>query len=491
MSNTKTILRRLFIPTAVLFTGAFFFTACKKGEKKGNQPPETQISIEEINLSGDDRLNSTVKLSWFGTDSDGYVEGFEVSFDLQTWSFTKKADSTFSFSIPAGQDTTNIDFYVRAIDNEGFADPTPDHLSIPLKNTPPSASFNNELGPQDTALIVSTFRWNASDPDGDASISKIEISFNGGSWYEINKNEEVISFLVDTATQSGNATAQVYYGFDNTPAPESIEGLLPNDFNELRIRARDIAGAVSTEDTATVFYLKNKTPGADLLWISGQGPATTDIYKQVLGGVNITYDLLPYGRSIGGEFMPSYWDPTVKLISSQYPKMFVSSGQETYTNRVTSRILTMLEFLAPVLQNFTNNGGKTFVTTSFNKAQDLSDISGPYPVASLVVPNSGQARIYPDSGLVPVIAGPYPIVKPAGNNLQTGVVPIVGTADSEDFYRARLTKLQGWQGTDIVGVIRRPNNIWSQVFFGVELHNYNGNPVALEDLFEEILINEF
>ncbi len=467
------------------------FTGCNKGDRNANEAPDTEISVKEINLSGDNRLNSTVRLNWFGTDKDGYVVGFEISFDNQNWTYTTRLDSTFSFTIPAGQDTTDVSFYVRAIDNEGLTDPTPAYLAVPLKNTAPSASFNNDLGPTDTALIVSTFRWNASDPDGNSSIAKIEVRFNNGQWYELNKEEKVISFLVDTSVQTGTASADLYYGVNNAPETKKIDGLEVNSLNYFSIRATDIAGATSPVDTADVFYLKNKTPGATLLWVSGQVTTITNKYKTVLGGLNITYDFLDFGKSISGDAMPSYWDPTFKLISTQYPKMFVNSGQETFKNRVTSRDLTMLEFMAPSIQSFTNNGGKSFVTVSFNKAKDLSEISGPYPVKSLVTSAAGQARIVPDSGLVPLMAGAYPIIKTQSNNLQTGVVPIVGTDDSEDFYRARLTKLQGWQGTDVVGVIRRPNNVWSQVFFGVELHNYNGDPTKLEDLFEEILINEF
>lgn len=465
--------------------------SCTKGDPNANQAPETEISVKEINLSGDNRLNSTVRLNWFGTDKDGYVVGFEISFDNQNWTYTTLLDSTFSFSIPAGQDTTDVNFYVRAIDNEGLTDPTPAFLAVPLKNTAPTASFNNDLGPTDTALIVSTFNWNASDPDGNTSISKVEVRFNNGQWYQINKEEKVISFLVDPTIQTGTASAEVYYGFNDQAETKKIDGLIVNGYDTLYIRATDIAGAVSPVDTADIYYLKNKTLGATLLWVSGQVTTTTIKYKNVLNGLSLTYDFLDYGSDINGDAMPSYWDPTFKLISRQYPKMFVNSGQETFKNRVTSRDLTMLEFMAPAIQSFTNNGGKSFITTSFNKAKDLSEISGPYPVKELVTSTAGQARIVPDSGLVPVLAGAYPNIKTQNNNLQTGVVPIVGTDDSEDFYRARLTKLQGWQGTDIVGVIRRPNNIWSQVFFGVELHNYDGDPAKLEDLFEEILINEF
>jgi len=56
--------------------GLFVFS-CKTGEELPNVAPDTKLSIEEINLIGNARLNSTVSLSWFGTDIDGYVAYYE------------------------------------------------------------------------------------------------------------------------------------------------------------------------------------------------------------------------------------------------------------------------------------------------------------------------------------------------------------------------------------------------------------------------------
>lgn len=476
------------IAVGVLLFGSVLATSCDEGSTKENEAPETQISVDEINLTGDNRLNSTVSLSWFGTDGDGYIEGYEVSFDEENWSFTEQQDSVFSFSLPEGQDTTNIDFYVRSIDNDSLRDPTPAYLSVPLKNSAPIAAFNNEVGPLDTSLIVATFVWNATDPDGDETVRQVELKVNDSEWQPLNLGETLISFVLDPAIQSGLATADLYYGTENTVAIEDFEGFNANGMNTLYIRASDIAGAVSSVDTSNTFYLKNKTPGAELLWVSGQGANVTEEYQNILDSLDLIYDLEHYGSAIDGSALPSYWEPTFSLILQQYPKVFVNSGQEDYTNRVTSRTKTLLEFMAPVVQEYTNQGGKSFITTSFNQEKDLLEISGPYPVASLVTP-SGQARIQPDSALVPLLSGNYPPLSPV--SVRSGMVPIVPTDDSDDFYRAQLLKLQGWEGTDVVAAIRRPNNVWTQVFFAVELHYFDQNPQNLVQLFEEILINEF
>ena len=102
----------------------FFIASCKEGEPLPNSAPETQMSIESINLSGDNRLNSTVNLTWFGTDIDGYVQYYEIRVGDKDWVKTQTQDSIFLFDIEPNQDSTDIDFYVRAVDNEGVEDPT-------------------------------------------------------------------------------------------------------------------------------------------------------------------------------------------------------------------------------------------------------------------------------------------------------------------------------------------------------------------------------
>lgn len=464
-------------------------SSCEKGALTSNQPPDTRISIKEINLTGDQRLNSTVRLNWFGTDPDGYVDRFEISLDNQNWSITQKRDSLFIFDIPAGQDTADIDFYVRSIDNNNLRDPSPAYLSVPLKNTPPEISFKNDLGPNDTVLLVSTFNWDVTDKDGDLTVTKVEVRVNDGAWYELSLVQRLISFVLDPTATAGPATSDLYNGTDRSPAQTGIDGFLAEGVNTLYLRATDIAGGESEVDTSASFYLQAKGPNSDILWVSGQSQVITSKYQAILDAINAPYDLVNYGSDIsGGTELPKYWDPTFALLAANYPKIFINSGQETFINLVNGQIKTILEFMGPVMVEYTINGGKSFITTSFKKEQSLNELTGAYPIDSLITP-SGQARILPDSALAPLLSGNYPLVSPL--NVQSGVVPISVTSDADEFYRAKLLKLQGWDGSDVVAAVRRPNNIWRQVFFALELHNYDKDLQNLEDLFEEILINEF
>ncbi len=462
-------------------------SACVKGELSENQPPDTRLSVDTIILSGDNRLNSSVTLSWFGNDVDGYVIGYEVSVDEQNWQFTTSQDSTILFDIPAGQDTADVYFYVRAIDNDQNTDPSPAALRVPLKNAPPVATILDNTAPKDSAFIVSTFGFDVSDPDGDASVSKVEMRFNNGDWFEVSLGESLLSFVIDTAVQSGPATADLYYGTERNPALQNINGLLANDLNYVQIRATDVAGATSPVDTAEAYYLKNKTPGTDLLWVSGQITSARQTYESILNNIGAKYELLNYGSDLSSDRLPAYWDPTFRLISSLYPKMFVTADRATYTNPVTNRTASLINFLAPVIQYYSNNGGKSFITTSFGINDDVQSLIGPYPIAGLETQDIGRARIFTDSSLVPLEAG-YPEL--TSENVQLAIVPIIANSDAQNFYRAELNNGQNpWTHSDIVAVARRPSNILTQVFFAVEIHQYKKSDVTV--LLDEILINEF
>jgi hypothetical protein len=108
-----------------------------------------------------------------------------------------------------------------------------------------------------------------------------------------------------------------------------------------------------------------------------------------------------------------------------------------------------------------------------------------------MVTSVGQVRLVQDSALVPLVPG-YPSLKP--ESILIGLTPLVPAADAQPFYRAQLTKLNGWSGTNVVGVRRfapgQPTKV-QQVFFSVELFKLNGVPGALPGLLQSILVDDF
>ncbi len=466
---------------------AVFIGGCDKGTLKGNNAPDTKIAIESINLDGQYRLNSVVELSWFGTDVDGYVVGYEISFDQQNWAYTETQDSIFKFPIPAGSDTIDVTFYVRAIDEKGDTDPTPASLRIPLKNSVPSATFDAENLPGDSAIAVTTYRWFGTDPDGSETIVEAEMKWNNGTWYSIDPNQPLVTFVADT---NGTGNASVFYANNNSPETALIDGINLNGSNILYLRVKDIAGATSKIDTATAVYIRK--PTSSFIVICGQPNSVTQIYRPILDNLNQDYDFIDYAKTDNLNKplnQPKFWSPTFRHFLNLYKKAFIYTDATLYNNPASGQSALLLSFMGQGVQQFTDAGNKVLVSTQFAKTSDMSSVSGIYPIDDIVI-STGQVRLSNDSTIYPVVAGTqYPSLKP--QNILIGIYPIVKSADAEAFYRAHLTKLSGWQGDNLIGVRRKFNGNISHVFFGLGLYQFNKNAADLENLMQEILVDDF
>ena len=92
-----------------------------------NLYPETTLS----SASGNAVPGSTVRLNWFGWDPDGHVVGFDIRTAADSligdWSTVVCTDSVFLLSPDL---TSSWAFWVRAVDNEGAVDPTPDSVAF-------------------------------------------------------------------------------------------------------------------------------------------------------------------------------------------------------------------------------------------------------------------------------------------------------------------------------------------------------------------------
>jgi hypothetical protein len=331
-------------------------------------------------------------------------------------------------------------------------------------------------------ISVATYRWFATDPDGDETITEAEMKWNNGDWFSVDPRQPLITFVADS---TGNGEAEVYYGNNTFAEAQKINGIQINAENTLYLRVKDIADAFSEIDTSETVFIKR--PTSDLLVLSGQPNSVTQVYRPVLNNLNLGYDFIDYGLN-GGVNQPKFWSPTFRLLLKQYNKAFIYTDASQYNNPATGQNSLLLAYMAQGVQQFTDGGGKVFVSTTFASNSDLSSISGIYPIEEIVV-SSGQVRISNDSAIYPVVGTQYPELQP--QNILIGIYPIEKTADAEDYYRAQLTKIGGWSGDNLVGVRRKFNGNVNHVFFGVGLFQFNKDVSKLEDLFEEILVNDF
>ncbi|MCH8546849.1 MAG: hypothetical protein LAT54_08950 [Cryomorphaceae bacterium] len=454
-----------------------------RGDLNENIPPTTRIALESINRTGENRLNSNVRLSWFGSDKDGYVVGYEISLDNEQWHFTTSTDSTFRFSITPGSDTTDQDFWVRAIDNEDARDPEPAFLRIPLRNTPPEASFDNDVGPKDTAFIAATLRWRATDLDGDETIESVQMKFNDGDWFEIPSANLITFVLEENATGVGEAL--IYAGVENTPRTIKANDVRIDAINNVYIKAIDIAGAESEIDTSAAFYFKQSA--SRNLIICGQPASVRDvIMPYARNAFQNDYEFLDFFVDQGSR-QPRFWQANFARVMERIDKLYVFTDISTFTNPASGQSASILVNLAPLISQFNANNGKSLVTTILTPASDIDGLSVGFPIED-VVRSGGQARLTGDSSLVPSMSG-YPILNPDGTI--TGIVPIVKSIDSENFYRAQITPLNNWSGDNLMGSLRRRNGNIQQIFIAISLHRFVGNSTNLQQFFDKIIQDDF
>lgn len=471
----------------------FSLFSCEKGTPIGNLPPETRIFLDEIRLTGENRLNSVVRLHWSGEDQDGYVTGYDLSLDGESWTFVEVQDSLFRFDLGANSDTADIDFYVRAIDNEETVDPTPAYLRVPIKNTPPVAKFDTVNLIPDTVFSVYSVIWFIDDLDGVETIDSIFLRINDGAWTAIERETNFATFVPESPMTEGVQNAKMFRNFRGIFQDIAIPGLKVGADNRMYLRARDITGSFSEVDSTKSFFIR--TQGSDLLVIDVQVNDDVDTaYFPMLDQVYTPgYDYLDLANNI-----PIFWDPTFGEFLKLYDKVFWYSDGNI-NNSITDQLL--MEVAANQIQQFLNQGGKLLITSKFPnrfsdpETADASPIFGFSPVQSFST-SPGQARIPKDSAMIPV--GDFvnvfePLVS---NSFISGADPFVPKDPANAVFNAPIIAINGWTGpSTICARSVFSNGRTNQFFFSVELNKLEGSTpadsVAFRQFFDKVLNQEF
>ena len=454
-----------------------------------NTPPDTRIFVNQINLVGENRLTTEVPMYWSGEDKDGYIIGYELSFDNTNWTFVTNSDTVFKFVISAGSDTTDIDFWVRSVDDLEARDETPAYLSIPIRNSPPTAIMDTVITIPDTAYTVVTLAWNADDPDGIENLDSVFIKLNNSQWYGFEPTTSIITLVPQTPEVTGAVTCDLYTGITAETGDFDMEGLLLEGDNQVYVFARDISGQTSPVDSSTIFYMKRKT--SDLLMVQthqgGSSPTPQDIYFPILTNTYGNYDYINLEANDNAN-LPRFWSPTFAFYINLYDIVFWSADE----GKISISEQLYMEAASAVIQEYLNDGGKLLATMKFPANFDpTSTIFQFSPIDSLFCNSGGQARMSQDSLMVPTDSFPnLETLQPS--IFLTGVDPIYIKANAAAMYTGNLQLTGCTGGSDVLGArtVNRDGNT-NQVFFSVELHNMNGDPTALENLFTELFDNEF
>lgn len=484
------------------FVGVLFVIACKKGftgKPSENAAPDTHTVADTILRSGDNRFISQIKITWWGDDQDGFVKGFEFSFDGINWVYTTKQDSLFTLSLPTGSDTANFNFQVRAIDNEGLKDPSPASLVYPVKNSPPTCSI---FIPTGTALFPSRntiktypafkFYWNASDPDGDPNLDHFELFFNDTTTapYILPASIKEAAFVAKDLL-SNNPDCEVYSGTNQRLNPD-IKGLKLNASNTFYVRAVDRVGAKSVAAASYTFYCKK--PINKILVVNATSPYTPSklsTFHINMLNVGITaYDTLNAfvkNNNNYDELSPDYFTQNKAL--KFFDKIVWFSDNDSVS----------LSFAQRSLGEFLSNNGRIFMAINFSQFfYEQSALLDFTPVKELIPDTMGIFRMNSSAALKPMIAG-YPTLK--ATSIISSARPFLKSIDNGsskfvDVYQGDLivSTTSGpvsWSGPSVVCAKRTDANTnqTNFIFISVPLDRLNGNN-NMDSLFRKALVQE-
>lgn len=414
-----------------------------------NQPPETRLFL----LPDNDLATSTSRqiLHWSGDDPDGRVVGFVHTFannapEITTWKvgatdpfwkFTESYRDTFSLRF-SGKDTAFV-FRIKAVDDQGAADPTSASQRFPVKNSPPVVNFVPGTETPDTTFTVATFTWIGSDLDGDNTIARYEYALDNsnGPWKQLPPTTTSLTL-------------------------KQNDGLTPGQ-HILYLRALDIAGTSSP-------MVRMPATGNGWVVIPPVGrylviddflgePTATTFYRTTLDTLVRAYSVL-------------------RIKDKPAPQRLLFQETLSLFERVIwyADSQPNLELAGIVLPAFLNRGGKVVFSTLF--AQFFSQQGDPLafaPVDSVkqIVTNDAAprevTRILNNRLLQPTSVRPT-LDTLRLNTVVTFVKEVVPKPTATVLYRLQTST--EWRGQPVLAV---EDATHAFVFFAIPLHRLDGN----------------
>jgi len=482
------------------------FTGCEdgiSGEELENQPPTTNLTVNEINLPEGQRLSSRVNISWWGNDPDGFIAGFEIAINdtsEDAFTFTTATDSIFILPIESGQSTDDVLFKVRAVDNDSLRDPVGASLVFPIVNTPPTVEFNiNEL-PPDTTFTFASLGWTVDDPDGLVSLERTEISFNDSTdqanWQEIplpeDEQEGRIFVTIDINNDAaGIAEGAVFLGRGFLSTNLTINNILLDQENTVYIRTIDQSGAVSELDSHT-WFIRRQT--SKVLYLNDQDGndalEAQAFHLQQLAANGITPDVLDIsdGEASGGEKVrlsegfPAVIDPTLR-------KMLVKWDHIYWVSNNLDRNIT---FAQDILAEFLSNNGTIFITIPTKRLPSNDPLFDFIPIGEIASPEGLQNsfRILSDTEVEGIDDSNLPTL--STTQTITNVFPIDAGPAAQNIYqtdfKARLVTGQTTEYSGFEGVALKSSE-GNLIYFGLDLTLLNGNN-NMADFIRRVVIEE-
>lgn len=483
------------------FCTKFFFLlcicACKTdidGTQQGNAAPETHVVVDTIIRTGNDRLESRVDIRWWGNDADGYITGYEYTFEMPispstSWIFIRSQDSVFLLQTPAGQDTADFTFSVRAIDDEGAIDPTPAQATYPVKNSAPSVAFL--VGEDDPTLSfpIVKFFWEGSDPDGNDNLASYELYWNDttATPFAVDASTFSATFEAESPFAGGESDAQVFLNTSTTAEPGSIPGMRLGAWNVLYVRAVDQSAAKSGYVRSDSVYIRPVRSNVLLVnGYSGGSSSVFSFYVNQLSNLGITnYDTLTLFDASAPAQVAS--DNLTQTRIFDYWDLIVWFGNNAQSS---------LSLAQKTSADFFDDGGKMlmaiYVSSSFDEQSDFLDFT---PIAELVTPDDTTLLLDINADIIAAESG-WPNLQ--GTSIVGVVRPLITQIGATPLYNASLTarddatlSLNPWNGESVVMALKRddsgnPNFVLSTL----ELQRLDGLG-TINNFFDKVIVDEF
>lgn len=490
----------MFRSSKISFFGLLCFamvlTSCNReleGIISANLSPETHTVADTIIRFGDDRLESEVELRWWGDDSDGFVTGYEFTFEAvitpaTIWNYTELQDSTFILAPPAGADSADYVFHVRAIDNSGEKDPSPATLVIPVKNSPPTVVIIKGINTPLKTFPVLKFYWEGNDPDGADNLLQYEVYFND------TLNEP---YILDKTVTSAIFEAQdpmitdldcdVYQNASTSPNALSINGLKANTWNKLFIRAVDQSEAKSDFAISDSVFVKKVN--SNVLMVNGYTTTTNETFygnNLIASGIAV-FDTTQIFEQVAGNYTQQSADNITQ------GKVFALFDVIIWFSNNADNSFSLAQ---KTTEAFFNSGGKmlmsVYISSSFDPLSNFLDFT---PIAELVNPVDTTLILDLGAQLNPLDVE-YPTLQ--GTAIVGIVKPIILQIGASPLYEAELTakdnitlSLTPWAG--ISTVIAKKSDFAGNTNFVIstlELNKLDGL-LNIQDFFQKILVDEF
>lgn len=504
---------RLSLP--LLLCATLLLAACDagfSGAPGDNAPPSTELSVRDTslvdNIPDEDRLASTVLVSWTGTDPDGFVEAYEVRVFAEGqrpggetgWSRTTRNDSLILLPIERGERTANVTVEVRAIDNEGAKDPTPAQTIFPVRNSPPTFAFDLFEAPPDTTFPVVTFAFRADDPEGLDNLARIEIALNDSlNFVALPPDAEFVTLVAEVDRDDPSQTtaeARVYLGRGFQTTTLRVPGLRLDAENVFFARAVDQTDTTSVlqrypaRGESTTWFVKK--PKTDVLVVNDYRKSTNTtvlawhlgVLEDFLGFTPDVWNVpLPYGSGSTGSLSRSpLLGPGQEPFLLETLALFTDIYWVT-TASTNSASRNSLPFAVPALDRFFAEGGRMMVHSPITlpASTDFEDnLDNPalflLPISSLVpLPDSLRSLLLPRDAAVrpqqplPQTGTALPALKTTEFIITTlpyeaadsRTVPLY-TADFE--YSTRVGRRSGlWPGPSVIASMRLDDTQQPQV----------------------------